>query len=44
VAWLKAHIDPNLDPAGLASTLAGLAKDIIAGSGPIDPQAWLGSV
>lgn len=44
VAWLKNNADQALDPANLAGTLAGIARDIFAGVAGKDPRAHQGNV
>lgn len=43
-AFIRANASPAIDPATLAATIAGIAKDVASGQTGIDPDAWAGSV
>lgn len=44
-AWLGATLEeslPELDPATMKNTLAGIAADVVHGTAGVDPGSWQG--
>ncbi|HKQ59270.1 MAG TPA: hypothetical protein VJY35_15515 [Candidatus Eisenbacteria bacterium] len=43
-ALIREKVSPEIDPAKLAATITGIARDVMTGVTEIDPDAWAGGV